>query len=393
MSPNGLTASLSRTSEDSTTLSRGHSRRVSLHDSPANHQDEAQQAERSWLESENQRRSSEGYEAGSSTRTPDASAAVAEWQNPLRNISAMRHDAWAEHRRGNHNSAERKRRLTNSAHHSGRVRTVSGGFHSRNPSSPGSQPGGSSSTDLPQASRPGPVPPSSSMTDRTESAVRAPSPVRRHSSTMHRTMNTAREVIVPKWQPDSEVSVCPICSRQFTFWFRKHHCRKCGRVVCANCSPHRITIPRQFIVHPPESMERNSTATRSSPIVINLTAETGPSTRSEIDPLPSGPRQTSNPSLGGGEEVRLCNPCVPDPQPSPQSTMDLAEFLRQGRTRGEVGSMAPRPQAFGSSFMSSHRTARQDQHSPSDEARELRRQRGRGMIVSIARILVFQSNH
>lgn len=33
---------------------------------------------------------------------------------------------------------------------------------------------------------------------------------------------------------------------------------------------------------------------------------------------PSGEDQLAfNPGLGGGEEVRLCNPCVPDPNPDP----------------------------------------------------------------------------
>ncbi|KAJ5807647.1 Zinc finger RING-type [Penicillium robsamsonii] len=31
----------------------------------------------------------------------------------------------------------------------------------------------------------------------------------------------------------------------------------------------------------------------------------------------SSPSTTLNPALGGGEEVRLCNPCVPDPNPNP----------------------------------------------------------------------------
>jgi FYVE zinc finger len=33
------------------------------------------------------------------------------------------------------------------------------------------------------------------------------------------------EVELPRWQPDSEASSCPVCGRQFTFLFRKHHCR------------------------------------------------------------------------------------------------------------------------------------------------------------------------
>lgn len=82
--------------------------------------------------------------------------------------------------------------------------------------------------------------------------------------------------------------------------------RKCGRVVCATCSPHRITIPRQFIVHPPYDNTSN---------IIDLTGDDDGSTMSSFGPF-------RNPALGGGEEVRVCNPCVPDPNfsPPPQYT-------------------------------------------------------------------------
>ncbi len=35
----------------------------------------------------------------------------------------------------------------------------------------------------------------------------------------------SREIVLPRWQPDVEVSKCPICGTGFGFWFRKHHCR------------------------------------------------------------------------------------------------------------------------------------------------------------------------
>ncbi|KAF2996265.1 hypothetical protein E8E13_004552 [Curvularia kusanoi] len=106
------------------------------------------------------------------------------------------------------------------------------------------------------------------------------------------------DLVLPPWQPDSDVTNCPVCNRQFTFLFRKHHCRKCGRVVCSQCSPHRITIPRQFIVHPPSD---------GSNTIIDLTGDDD-----DANPMSSfGPFR--NPALGGGEEVRVCNPCVPDP--------------------------------------------------------------------------------
>jgi hypothetical protein len=130
------------------------------------------------------------------------------------------------------------------------------------------------------------------------------------------------EFVLPRWQPDSEVSDCPICGRTFAFWLRKHHCRKCGRVVCGNCSPHRITIPRRYIVHPPGDTEPGIFGTGTSNVeVVDLTGDDdgeGPLLQPD---LRSGGRQNQeyhfDPALGGGQEVRLCNPCVPDPNPLP----------------------------------------------------------------------------
>ncbi|EGE01680.1 FYVE zinc finger protein [Trichophyton equinum CBS 127.97] len=156
-------------------------------------------------------------------------------------------------------------------------------------------------------------PPSSSMSRQLNSLWH-----RERSFTDHR---------LPRWQPDSEVTECPICGITFTFWFRKHHCRKCGRVVCAACSPHRITIPQQFIVRPPETQTQ---LTLSSIIQRNTTDREGVDLidDEEVQPQlsPSQSRshhratsihQIPRNALGGGTEVRLCNPCVPDPNPEP----------------------------------------------------------------------------
>ncbi|KAK9370068.1 FYVE zinc finger-domain-containing protein [Lipomyces kononenkoae] len=53
----------------------------------------------------------------------------------------------------------------------------------------------------------------------------------------------AVEVIIPPWQADSDVSGCPICQNSFTFFYRRHHCRICGRVVCGQCSSSYIPYP------------------------------------------------------------------------------------------------------------------------------------------------------
>lgn len=57
---------------------------------------------------------------------------------------------------------------------------------------------------------------------------------------------------VPTWQADNEASECAICHAQFTFFFRKHHCRMCGRVVCGKCSPtYERYLPTSYVVTPP----------------------------------------------------------------------------------------------------------------------------------------------
>ena len=127
----------------------------------------------------------------------------------------------------------------------------------------------------------------------------------------------SREITLPRWEPDAGVFKCPICGTTFSFWYRKHHCRKCGRVVCANCSPHRITIPRQFIVHPPEDATPSpKTATNPGVEVVDLTSDDD-APQANPEGRPQSSEYRIDPALGGGQEVRLCNPCVPDPNPLP----------------------------------------------------------------------------
>ena len=161
---------------------------------------------------------------------------------------------------------------------------------------------------------------------RRTSSIDTNRPLPRTPSIMSPKPRQTGEIILPRWQPDSEVSECPICGRTFTFWYRKHHCRKCGRVVCTSCSPHRITIPRQFIVHPPADLTSGMVSTGSGNIeIIDLTEEDGQAgsanDTSALSPdVPHGQDHRLDPALGGGQEIRLCNPCVPDPNPAPPPT-------------------------------------------------------------------------
>lgn len=44
------------------------------------------------------------------------------------------------------------------------------------------------------------------------------------------------------WQDDSAASECRLCGKRFGTMRRRHHCRKCGQLVCHSCSLHRKQV-------------------------------------------------------------------------------------------------------------------------------------------------------
>ena len=51
----------------------------------------------------------------------------------------------------------------------------------------------------------------------------------------------------PVWIPDQRVTMCQLCSLDFSLTVRRHHCRACGKVVCSSCSANKAPIKyRQY---------------------------------------------------------------------------------------------------------------------------------------------------
>lgn len=49
------------------------------------------------------------------------------------------------------------------------------------------------------------------------------------------------------WIKDNEATHCMSCKRSaFTMLTRRHHCRRCGRVICHSCSTQRMVIPNMY---------------------------------------------------------------------------------------------------------------------------------------------------
>ncbi|XP_034713924.1 zinc finger FYVE domain-containing protein 26 isoform X1 [Etheostoma cragini] len=45
------------------------------------------------------------------------------------------------------------------------------------------------------------------------------------------------------WVPDTKQHICMVCLRErFTMFNRRHHCRRCGRLVCHACSEHKMPV-------------------------------------------------------------------------------------------------------------------------------------------------------
>eukprot|EP01043_Picozoa_sp_COSAG02_P067458 COSAG02_NODE_10848_length_1846_cov_2.476245_2_plen_125_part_00 len=42
-----------------------------------------------------------------------------------------------------------------------------------------------------------------------------------------------------QWQRDEDSTACSSCGHAFTMYWRRHHCRKCGKLFCGNCAKAR----------------------------------------------------------------------------------------------------------------------------------------------------------
>jgi GTPase SAR1 family protein len=72
----------------------------------------------------------------------------------------------------------------------------------------------------------------------------------RSSSTVYSRPSIAKPTLVrsvvllspSRWVADNQVACCmaPECQLPFTIFNRKHHCRLCGNIFCANCSSHTL---------------------------------------------------------------------------------------------------------------------------------------------------------
>ncbi|KAG5979790.1 hypothetical protein E4U55_004748 [Claviceps digitariae] len=87
------------------------------------------------------------------------------------------------------------------------------------------------------------------------------------------------EQTIVTWEDDENVAKCPFCQQEFGSWtFRRHHCRICGRVVCADsataCSSEvSLNVANTPSQGPTEKVDIKSETTGNVPLDIRMCRE------------------------------------------------------------------------------------------------------------------------
>lgn len=111
------------------------------------------------------------------------------------------------------------------------------------------------------------------------------------------------------WKPDESAKGCYICKETFGWMLRRHHCRRCGNVVCYNHIRSTIPLDQNARIHLEGHLSKACDPCRDDYKIVrklllhsrkNSVAESTNSSSSQgtAVPIPHQPRQTDNARVG-----------------------------------------------------------------------------------------------
>uniref|UniRef100_A0A182R006 Lateral signaling target protein 2 homolog n=1 Tax=Anopheles farauti TaxID=69004 RepID=A0A182R006_9DIPT len=101
------------------------------------------------------------------------------------------------------------------------------------------------------------------------------------------------------WVPDHAVTRCTNCQTEFWLVRRKHHCRSCGQIFCAECSVFTAHLPDERVYQPVRLCEPCYRRISSMTVPSNTTGSDN-TPESTAVPISSGSSSSSSNQVANG---------------------------------------------------------------------------------------------
>lgn len=108
------------------------------------------------------------------------------------------------------------------------------------------------------------------------------------------------------WKPDESAKSCYICKESFGWIFRRHHCRRCGNVVCYNHVRYVIPLDQNARIHPEGHPSKACDPCHDEYKIVrklyhsraSSVSESTNSSQGTAMPIPNHPRHTDDVRIG-----------------------------------------------------------------------------------------------
>ena len=108
------------------------------------------------------------------------------------------------------------------------------------------------------------------------------------------------------WKPDASATDCAVCHVTFTWFFRRHHCRHCGDVVCDSHSRQNVPLDQNARFHPEGHISKSCDPCANDWKILtkirrsraSSIAESQNSTQGTAMPIPQAARQQDAMKVG-----------------------------------------------------------------------------------------------